>query len=314
MNTETTHKTKEYNGVKLICKNGLWGIQDILSNKKLTECIFSEISNFENGYAYVKKDNLIGIINHAGELVIPCNYIRLIDLGNTYYIAENIYKGYGLLSISGKVILPFHYSDIHILGSQHLCLSTSNKKALASICGEIFTELKYHDIKDIKSPSYFIVNKYNLNGEYKFGIISSLGQEIIPCVYNEINLVFHDSVFLVKKVIHSYFSDDNKYETYGIYDHMGNEIIRCEYDKIVLDDYLVIVTKGGRFGVIKYTGETIIPMQKHPVYKLDETYYAIGCFVIDKDGVFYIIKKKDGKMFHTYDLKDYFKNWILSLL
>ena len=175
-------------------------------------------------------------------------------------------------------------------------------------CGGCQLESIETDDTSKESAPLFIVKKKNWKGENKFGIISSLGRVILPCVYNEINWVSQNSVYIVKKTIHSYSSEDDNYEAYGLYDHMGHEIIGCNFDKIELEDNLVIVTKQGGYGVISYTGEYLIPMQKHSIYKLDETYYAVGCFVMDKEGVFYIMKKKDGEMFHTYNLKHYFKN------
>lgn len=122
----------------------------------------------------------------------------------------------------------------------------------------------------------------------------------------EINWVAPNSVYIAKKTIHPLYS--SAYDAYGLYDYMGREIIRCEFERIEPKDDFVIVTKQERYGVIAYTGEWLIPLQKHPIYKLDETYYAVGCFVMDKDCSFYIMKNRDGGLFYTYNLERYFKD------
>lgn len=62
-------------------KNGLWGLSDINGNL-LTECMFSEIQDFHDGYAFCKENDseLYSIINMSGEITA-----QNLDIAPEYY-------------------------------------------------------------------------------------------------------------------------------------------------------------------------------------------------------------------------------------
>lgn len=52
---------------------GKWGFIDT-TGKEITDCIYDEVTDFEDGYAEVKLNNKWGVINIQGKIVIPIKY------------------------------------------------------------------------------------------------------------------------------------------------------------------------------------------------------------------------------------------------
>ena|GEM_PF-1759947 len=113
---------------------------------------------------------------------------------------------------------------------------------------------KYNKIESLSDK---LVRVWNDN---KAGILNDKGDEIIPCIYEEITI--SDSYYLLKMVI------NNKI---GFINPNGEQIIPCEYDAIWKSDYAFIGTvingkKGLRNG---RNGQIIAKCQYDEIYEFD---------------------------------------------
>lgn len=55
----------------------------------------------------VKKDNLVGVVDHKGKVIIPIEYNSLAPQDNDYYVVKG--NKSGVISLEGKVLIPIEY-------------------------------------------------------------------------------------------------------------------------------------------------------------------------------------------------------------
>lgn len=89
---------------------------------------FGTYGDFHDGRAIVRKGrnfNANGVINKAGELVIPCKYWGISNYSHGYAVAAKDNK-MGLIDINGKVIVPFVYEYGAVLTDGFMFTKSSN--------------------------------------------------------------------------------------------------------------------------------------------------------------------------------------------
>lgn len=126
--------------------------------------------------AGVKRDNKWGFINEDGIEVIPCIYDTVACEG-CYF---KVYKDgkVGGIRTDGKVIAPCLYDEI--LSNR---VRIGNKWGLATGCNEGIIQCIYDEI--INTYDGFFI----LSQDGKYGLIESNYNEILPCIYDKIDVV-----------------------------------------------------------------------------------------------------------------------------
>ena len=92
-------------------KKGKWGIMK--TNKTIIfEAIFQDIGTFENGLAYVVKDDLYGLIDLDGKYTIEPKYAQIwyAQAGNWALVTAD--GKHGFINSDGEVILPIEYDQV----------------------------------------------------------------------------------------------------------------------------------------------------------------------------------------------------------
>lgn len=86
---------------------------------------------------------------------------------------------FGVINLSGKVIIPFMYDDINLRSETAFFVKQRNKWALMSVNGEQLTDFRYDE------PFYYSRRGFvKENGKY--GIIDSIGKEILPPQFTDL--------------------------------------------------------------------------------------------------------------------------------
>lgn len=206
---------------------------------------FSEISEGQNGYYIVKKDDLHGVIDMSFNSFLPCCFPKLIFEGNTIKKEEP------------------HWSDW-----LNMELDFSNRRLIAKKKNGESILLPYGycscDSKYISSTNDILfAYKYNKNGERCTGIINTNGEELVTAQYKEIRQFYE---YLYEAL------EFGKDDTTLIYIRENNLIIRNTYLKIedcylISDYYRVRVYDKSNYthiklGIIDSNGVEIIP----PIY------------------------------------------------
>lgn len=230
-------------------------------------CIYDYIYNYRNGLKEVKKDGKYGIIDQTGHEVIPCVYDALgSSLSDGLIYAKQNGK-YGFINLKGETIIPFKYDNVH----DWWWPSNDDYRS------RYFSESGIA-IVSVKSKSNSIDSKY--------GLVTKDGIEIFPCNFSKSpQIILKDQVCLIdnKDQLFIVYPDGQyrylKYQhvgrlkaglaeveyngKYGYVDENFNEVIPCIYEYVgrCSQNHLFIVSKNKYYGVIDKDGKEIIPFK-----------------------------------------------------
>jgi hypothetical protein len=70
----------------------LWGLIDFNGNA-VTEFLFSSIDIFSHGFAVVEQNRHFGIINTAGEIIVPAEYHGILRFDDYIVVREGNMRG-----------------------------------------------------------------------------------------------------------------------------------------------------------------------------------------------------------------------------
>ncbi len=138
-----------------------------------------------NGTITIRQNNQYWCINTKGEKILPGPYEYLVNVwgSNTYEVKQN--GKYGLVDISGKVIVPFDNDDLNFYEPNLVKIKKNNKWGFFTADGKMiipmeydYTTIRYLD--DNKNP-VFQVEK----GGYA-GIVNHQGKWLLPIGYARI--------------------------------------------------------------------------------------------------------------------------------
>ncbi|WP_299251506.1 WG repeat-containing protein [uncultured Cytophaga sp.] len=116
------------------------------TNKNKFDTGFDETEKFANGFATVKKDGKLGLINENGTYILEPKFssIESGQLGKKhfYIVSENDKKG--LFDISGKRILASEYNAILLTDPNHIKVNKDNFWSLLRTDGTIVSTYIYN--------------------------------------------------------------------------------------------------------------------------------------------------------------------------
>lgn len=177
---------------------------------------------------------------------------------------------YGLIDFNGKTVLECEYDSINSLKgvTENIIVEKDGKVGLVNAKGQTIIKTEYTSIQTLKEgyKSEYLAQ----NAEGKYGIISTSGTLILEPKYDEIKYLDSNETYAVKldgttQLVNS------KGET--LQTSEGEEYVYTKGEN-------VIVSKEGKVGIEKLTGEQVIG------YDYEELKYAFSI---------YYIAKRDGK-------------------
>ena len=258
--------------------------------KEQIPCTYDEI--VIGSYIKVKRDDKWGVIDEYGNPIVACIYdsISILKEGFNCYKVEKE-GNYGIIDFEGNEILPCIYSRIDDWSENLLQLASNGKIGVFDIDKkELILPCQYDNI-GIGDSEIFIY----IDG--KHGVVNNVGQEIIPCVYD--NIIFMGSgTYAIEKDaqwtivnenmesidtniyedIYSAYEPDAysgrddwilmQNEKYGVFGKLAR--IPCQYDEIIGDwtgnsNYFIVV-QNEKYGVINEDNKEILPCQYERLY------------------------------------------------
>lgn len=102
-----------------------WGFLDLLNNPVIS-AQFDFAESFNDGFAVVEKDTLLGLINPQGIVTLPIifNEINRIDKNRVMVGLKYLH---GIYSVTGEVIVPIEYQQIRIIDKDFLILTKQDE-------------------------------------------------------------------------------------------------------------------------------------------------------------------------------------------
>jgi WG containing repeat len=174
--------------------NGKYGFVD-KDNRQITPLKYSEVRDFNEGMAAFKimegSLELWGFINLEGvEQIAPGNYMMAANFyKGLARVVHNVYRKWGMIDKTGKVIIPFKYSTISWDGftEELLTLSIDNKWGAINRFNKTVVPFTYDFVEDFAEG----MAKVEINK--KFGFVNKDGELVIPVKYDAA-LNFEDGI------------------------------------------------------------------------------------------------------------------------
>lgn len=227
---------------------------------------YDAVGSFQNGYALIQLDSLIGLINENGKEVIPPKYrwiefLSIPDGGlfgdffndeknDSEYVKVMQNNLYGIIhKVTGKEIISPQFSNIKMLSSRLFVVSQKDgwrsKYGLFDTDGKEKLPCVYDKIEYLKPLSTGLATA-ELNREY--GVINSDGTLITPVQYTR-SPTFTSSGLLQVHIRHRT----------GAINTTGKEVIPVIYDDLKLDvkddNDFIAAEVNGKWGYINRKGK-----------------------------------------------------------
>jgi len=123
-------------------KKGKWGVMKIDSTI-LIEASYQDIGVFENGLAYVIKDDLYGLIDIDGEYIVEPQYAQIwyAQAGNWALVTTE--GKHGFVNSDGEVILPIEYQQVLRFQDNRAAIMRNETWAYINQNGQKVTAFEY---------------------------------------------------------------------------------------------------------------------------------------------------------------------------
>lgn len=228
---------------------------DSVTLQRRGNVVFDKIITANQNYIIYSNNNLAGICDLSGNILINCNYSSITPINNFYFIVADSYKNWGLISLYNEMILDFDYSLIKVLDKDFLVVYDKldyeevGRCALFTLLGKQLTRFEYDYIEKF-TDSLFLAYGSLLS------IIDIYGSTIISGYYHHIQL---ESNFIKVEVREEYGHSE-----YGLFNRVGKPIVPCKYNFIEVKDKYILVGNGHGgslelLGIYSLSGECIVP-------------------------------------------------------
>jgi hypothetical protein len=129
-----------YKGLVRASKDNLWGMIDT-TGKIVVNFKYKGIEDFKYNKAKVVIDEKVGLIDIKGNEILSCEYDEIVKYTNDFIILKKN-DLYGMCNSEGKVILPFKYIHIQKLGNSPIYAHDQNYFYEVSVKGEVLSKNK----------------------------------------------------------------------------------------------------------------------------------------------------------------------------
>ncbi|MCL2518722.1 MAG: WG repeat-containing protein, partial [Oscillospiraceae bacterium] len=266
--------------------------------------------DFENGYALVKKGNYYGIIDAAGNIIVPFEYRdNRLTRFNRHGLAtaaksveDSVFVKWGCFDTNGDVAIPFIYDRLLIIfnnneglidrgwgeyDDSYISAKKDGKWGVLDKYDKIIIPFEYDDIVCFQTNGLAWANK-----DGKIGAINIANETVIPFEFDGLPGYYNfrfDPIRVMK---------DGKWR---YIDLTGKTVIPFEFEYAGGEFYneYAIIGENGKYGMMDKTGKIIIPIEYEWVVYDSESKY----FSTQKNGKYGFIDI-DGNMILPFEYND----------
>lgn len=180
----------ELENVRIVMKNGRYGLVDLTTGKEVLPCIYENMYYAESLYdlpqvIVVVKNKKAGIINFAGLEIVACKFDNgkepFFPLESGFFRVKQNSRA-GVMDSKGKLVVPCQFDDVEISLAQDSTFNTKSKGryGLYSFTGkEIVGPISDNEIEFAYENTYAIISQ-----KKKYGVIDRTGKLIVPCTFS----------------------------------------------------------------------------------------------------------------------------------
>ena len=181
---------------------------------------------------------------------------------------------YGLIDLSGKVLLDCNYDSIEPIEGVNNSLITvkDGKEGLVSTTGSVIIENEYAKITSLTEQyedGYIVKNE-----DGKFGVIGTNKKILLPLEYDDIKHVYSENTYVVKEN-----------GSWKILNTENETSSNMEYDDVEsINSTYMVVKKSDKYGIALTTGEEKVEPQYESLKNIYQNYY-----IAKKDNLYGVI-------------------------
>ena len=273
-------------GISIVSRNGKYGIADA-ENNLVSKITYDSITNFDLDTLYrVTINHRCGLIDSSANVVAEpiFNEIEYVSPNEIYLISDNLK---GMCDIHGHIIIPVEYDDIAYCSNKYAMVKIGDFWfVLDCITNEITNNTRFDEVYEItngvQTTNQFIKGFYVVKNS-KWGMVDTFGNVVIDIKYDaldkfDINArarmiykgkfgIIDSGGNIVIEPLYDYIYPFNKLNVtvatvgnkYGILDVNNKFVTKFEYDYIYPfnDQFSTVAYKNSKFGIISNTGEVI---------------------------------------------------------
>lgn len=292
-------------------KDGKFGIISF-DGKEITKPVYDEIRGLENKESelLVKKDGKYGVINVKGAKLIDTVYDNIISDGfytdnekyglSGYIVSNKTSDGYkyGYLDYNHKVVLKLEYDVVSRVVQNNsmndICIIACKNGQYGVVKNnQVIINYSYQGIEYDGNNNFF-----ELQRNYKYGIVDYNGKVILPTDYIEIQIngiyiqtlknegedykffnILGQEVRDLKYISVEKTNNEDYYITinqegfYGVIDNENKELLENKYNYLeyLFDEYFIASRDNGDLGVINVDGNVTIEFKYDVLQRVDDT-------------------------------------------
>ncbi|MBR6131307.1 MAG: WG repeat-containing protein [Bacteroidales bacterium] len=216
---------------------------------------------------------------------------------------------YGIIDDKGQTVLPCKYSCIRFQENSDLMMVAKNamsagfmNRQLEWVIPPKYNEQPWCDLGTDNLFSYgmIVVEDSSL----KYGVVDSLGNEVLPCRYQELVIAGAD-LFVINedkagainrngdtvipfiyehlRFFGNHYFEAKKEGRYGVISILGREILPFVYESVLdCDNGFFSVSQNGKWGVVDSTGKVVIPLK----YETQHMWFKAGMDLVEMGGLY----------------------------
>ena len=189
-----------------------WGVVEVETGKTVVPFIYDDLGFVSDGLVRAEKDEMYGFLDMKGNTVIPFIYDDAEDfseglamVGKAYArhrVVDLKFCHYGFINKKGEVVIPLTFADQSLSRGNgfHYGLAAMGKKQYGN---HFAGDMGYIDKtgRFVIDPIYERADNFELGGvaivrnkHEKYGVIDTLGNVLIPFVYDKAYIDTRDSI------------------------------------------------------------------------------------------------------------------------
>lgn len=236
-------------------------------NEILVESILDKADPFINGYSIVSIGDYKGVINMAGDWIVPCIWDDLCFIqDNLILIITKDFK-YGAIALNSnhKLLYP-NWDEVHTFNDGYALLRGDDGYCFVDAEWTILNNMHWERARSFCN-GYAVIGEKK-NGTMKYGIINTDGIEIIHDSFDEVTNVSKSGLVGIK-------SEEEKWQILNL---KTNTFFPDKWDMIVFDEKSndgFIVEREGAWGYISSDGRIVVQAEYSVVKGLSEGRIAV---------------------------------------
>lgn len=248
---------------------------------------YDAIETAGDGNFIIIKDGLRGFANAEGKIIVKPLYKTLRYIKSAACLSYSDESGKeGLISLSGKVMVPSGYDRIYFGNPQQRYFWVQNANyfgvfdSSGSLKLPVDYKFKYENDLNQNQLGYPVEHFVLADRENRYGVVMNDGTIILPFSFSRINRLYDHSES--GRIIYFEIQRNDKW---GVADSSGNIIVEPVYDRVhsswfprIANNRLLpyfIVCKNGKTGMIDERNNILIPFKYEGIGTAGKNLYYI---------------------------------------